>query len=160
MNIKNEKGFVGTDITVAIILILLFMSVTSVLFFNLTKAAKGIERESKATYIATDVIEAVKLIPYSNLDLTTDLNETGQALVTKVGSSWSYTGKTETVDLGRNIELESGYTCYIKVENYVPAAHLGDEDTDFIKQVSVQVLYKLANEPQSVTLKTVVLREI
>ena len=46
MNIKNEKGYLGTDITVAIIIILLFISVTSSIFFNLTKSSKGIERES------------------------------------------------------------------------------------------------------------------
>ena len=68
--VKNEKGFSLIDITVAIIVILLFMSLISILFFNITKSSKGVERESKATYIATNIIEAYKKLDYDDNWLT------------------------------------------------------------------------------------------
>ena len=52
MKIKSEKGFTGVDITVAIIVILLFMSLISIIFFNITKSAKTIDRKSEATFFA------------------------------------------------------------------------------------------------------------
>ncbi|MBR3002025.1 MAG: hypothetical protein IKF38_00395 [Clostridia bacterium] len=158
MNIKNEKGYLGTDITVAIIIILLFISVTSSIFFNLTKSSKGIERESQATYIASEVIESVKLIPYSNLDITAT-----QTQIIKNDDSYGYIGNKGTiVNLDGNIEIDAGYTCYITVENYVPENYQPQEgeETDYIKIVTVQVDYKLANEQKSITLKTSILREV
>ena len=36
MNVKSQKGFTGIDITIAIIVITLFVSIISVVFYNIT----------------------------------------------------------------------------------------------------------------------------
>ena len=40
MKLKSEKGFTLIDITVALIILLAFMSLISVIFFNITKGKK------------------------------------------------------------------------------------------------------------------------
>ena len=156
MKIKNQKGFVGTDITVAIIIIMLFVSITSVVLFNLTKNSKGIERQSNATYIATDVIETIKLIPYNNLELTS-----GETQITKTGSNWGYVSNgSNTVNLGEIIELTTGYTCYVTVERIGPSGEPDPEAEDYVKKVTVRVSYKVADKVENVTLSTAVLRDV
>lgn len=156
MKFKNEKGFVVTDITVAIIILLLFMSLISVLFFNITKNSKDIERESQATYIATEIIEAIKSKQYDDVELTN-----GEQEIVKSGANYIYQGTENSVLLERDIKLETGYSSTIKIENYVPEKYKDDDtaNTDLIKIVIVNVNYKLGGEIKTVTLKTTISRE-
>ena len=156
MKLKNEKGFVVTDITVAIIILLLFMSLISVLFFNITKNSKDIERQSQATYIAMEAIEAVKTKQYDDVELTN-----GDQQIVKTGSNYTYQGNTSVVSLERDIKAEEGYSPTIKVENYIPEKYQGQnlENTDLIKIITVNVNYKLGGEIKTVTLKTTISRE-
>ena len=64
MNVKSQKGFTGIDITIAIIVITLFVSIISVVFYNITISSKKVERKTEATYIAQDVIEKIKALDY------------------------------------------------------------------------------------------------
>ena len=69
MKIKDEKGFSGIDITVAVIIILLFMSLITTVFYNITISSKTLERKTEATYIAVDVIEKIKALDYDDIKL-------------------------------------------------------------------------------------------
>lgn len=156
MKLKNENGYVVTDITVAIIILLLFMSLISVLFFNITKNSKEIERESQATYIAMETIEAIKSKQYDDVELTN-----GEQEITKSGANYIYQGIENVVLLERDIKLETGYSSTIRIENYIPEKYK-DEDssnTDLIKIITVNVNYKLGGETKTVTLKTTISRQ-
>ena len=157
MKFKSEKGFTGTDITVALIIILLFMSLISVIFFNITKSSKNIDRKSEATYIATNIIENIKIKKYDEIGITE-----GEVRLENQGGEIIYSGKEKNVSLGNDIELEDGYTCYIKVENYVPQATDGKdkEQNDLVKVVTVKVQYKLGGENKDVELTTTLVREV
>ena len=154
MKLKSEKGFIGTDIATAVLIITIFMSILGVLYFNIAKTSKAIERESQATYIATEVMEVIKSKQYNDVKLTN-----GDIAVTKDGSNYKYVGteNNNNVDvvLGSNIPLEAGYTCEVNIENYKPA---NEENKDLIKIVQVKVSYKVANQPQEVKLETAILK--
>ena len=139
--LKNEKGFTLIDITVALIIILLFMSIISVLFFTLTKSSKGIERESEATYIATNIIEAYKAQRYNDI----------------VIEEKTYTDETIEIIEDQPINIPQGYTAIISVTNYKPDGET--EDNDLVKKVVVTVQYKLANEIKNVQLETYIIRK-
>lgn len=70
MNFKSEKGFTGVDITVAVIVITLFISLISVIFYNMTITAKESERKTESTYIATSLIEEIKALDYDKVMVT------------------------------------------------------------------------------------------
>ena len=71
MNFKSEKGITGVDISVAIIIIMLFVSLISTLIYNYTKNSKELNRKSVATNIIVDVLEYAKSIDYDSLDQQT-----------------------------------------------------------------------------------------
>ena len=161
MKFKKENGFTTIDITVALIIILLFMSLIATIFFNITKSSRGIDRDSEATYIATDVIETIKLMKYDELYTTNgevELKiENGEAKY--VGQK---NGEDVKVSLGSSINIKNGYTCKINIENHVPTGDIGKstENNDLIKKVAVKVEYKLAGEIKNIQLNTTIMREI
>ena len=151
MKFKSEKGFTGIDITIALIIVLLFMSLISVLLFNITKSSKSIERESEATYIATAIIESFKSKNYEDIKLTSEVNITNYL---DSNNNQIIPVKTSgTVDLNDNrILIEQGYTANVIVVNY-------PEDEDLVKIITVRVQYKLAAETKTVELNTSVVRK-
>lgn len=155
MKASSEKGVVGTDITVAIMVVMIFMSILGVLYFNITKVAKGIERGSEATYIATEIIEAIKSKVYTDVQVTN-----GNKEITKNGTQYQYLGTSSQVNIGTSLPISAGYTCYINIQNFVPSQYESNtsEDKDLVKIVNVQVQYKLANQVQTVELKTIILK--
>ena len=60
MNIKNEKGFTGADVTVAILIVTIFAGVIASLYQNYVTSATEIERRAQATNYAVNVIEEIK----------------------------------------------------------------------------------------------------
>ena len=66
MKIKEEKGITGIDITIAILVITLFVSLLITLFYNLNANSTTIQRKTEATHIAIKVIEGIKANGFSN----------------------------------------------------------------------------------------------
>ena len=142
--IKNEKGFTLIDIIIALIVILLFMSIISVLFFNITKSSKEIERESQATYIATNILESYKAKKYDDITIVTDKEIADGEII---------------VD-GQPITVQEGYTALVTVENYVPTNEESSQaQNDLVKIITVTVKYKLANKDKQVQLQSSVARK-
>lgn len=154
---KSEKGFTLIDITVALIIVLLLMSVISILFFNLTKSSKAIERESQATYIATNIIEAYRAMDYDDEKLSVNYN--GAMLATENGHKVATTTITDGMQLveGQAISVPDGYLATARVENYRPEGET--EDNDLVKKIKVTVKYKVANETKEVVLETSIVRK-
>ena len=154
MKLKSENGFTGIDITVAIILVLLFMSLISVLLFNITKSSKSIERESEATYIATAVIEAFKTKNYNDIKITNEVdifnyldNNNNQIIPVKNSGENNFNDD--------RILIQPGYTTKVIVSNYSP----DNENADLVKLVTVRVEYKIATEIKRIEFNTSVVRK-
>ena len=57
MKFKNEKGIVGTDIAISVVVIFIFVSLVSMLIYNINLLTVGQERMSEAIYKAIRGIE-------------------------------------------------------------------------------------------------------
>lgn len=164
MNFKSEKGFTGVDITVALIVILLFMSLIAVLFFNITKSSKSIDRKSEATYIATSVIEGFKSMEYDDIPITgQEDDDAWENVINSIENEErfiSYNG----VKITDTIQIKDGYTCKVKVYNHVPdnIKETGEnaQNNDLVKVIKVRVEYKIGNEIESVNLTTSIVRDL
>lgn len=149
MNVKSQKGFTGIDITIAIIVITLFVSIISVVFYNITISSKKIERKTEATYIAQDVIEKIKALNYD------DVIETVGTEPVEI----SEYKKSDTLIID-NKEYDSAYTIEIKVKKYVPNSNgqENNDSNDLVKIMNVNVLYKIGKEVENVELTTTIVR--
>jgi len=85
-NLKNEKGATGADIVVALSIIVLTVSVISMVYINLTNGSKNVNRTAGATRIATNILENIDKMSY------TQYNETLNAFATNDSKGWTVTG--------------------------------------------------------------------
>ena len=69
MKIKNNKGFVGVDTSIAIIILLIFIPTITAMIYNINKENKNVERKSKALNFAVNVMETAKGIGMKDLTL-------------------------------------------------------------------------------------------
>ena len=65
--LKKEEGITGIDITIAIILITIFISIIATLFYNIQKTSTELERETIATSYAVEIIEEIKALGFGQL---------------------------------------------------------------------------------------------
>ena len=70
MNLRNNKGYTGIDISVAMIIILIFIPTIFGIVYNLQKVRAKSEREANSINVATDVLEIAKSIAYSDVTIS------------------------------------------------------------------------------------------
>lgn len=133
MNLKNNKGFTGIDISVATIVFIVFASILATLFYNTEITAKKIERKTVATNLCIEIIEALKESPFDKLTKT---EETSMDIET-----------LQTIS-GKTINLPNGYVPKIIIEDY--------KEESVIKILRVTISYKENNKNEEITIETLV----
>ena len=133
MNLKNNKGFTGIDISVATIVFIVFASIISMLFYNMAVSSKKIERKTVATNLCIEIIEALKESPFDKLTKT---EETSMDIET-----------LQTIS-GKTINLPNGYVPKIIIEDY--------KEESVIKILRVTISYKENNKNEEITIETLV----
>ena len=118
MNLKDNKGVTGTDVAIAIVILMIFVSLISGMFYNIAVTSKRIERKSIATNLAVAVIEEMKVQEFDEL---TSTNIEGVAL-------------ENYAPLAGKVSTKEGYTTKVVVTD-----PYGD---NLVKKVSVKVEFK------------------
>lgn len=138
---KKNSGFAGIDISISMIIILIFIPTIFGIVYNIQKINSDVKRKSTAVNIATNVLEIVKSEAYS--DITTSGNKLNTDIKKKYeASTYKNTDKEETgysyvyyKTIGENGEH---YQIQLGIKNYYPS----DTDRqDYVKQVKVRVFY-------------------
>lgn len=141
--LSENKGFTGIDISIATIVILLFVSIIASLVYNFSEASKGVERKSEATHLAIQIIENIKQMNYD--DIIEDKNN---------GMDLKYIQEKT----GQTIEEKTGYNITINVENYKDRKN--DQNLeDVIKIAKVTIDYTLGKDTEKVEISTIVAKE-
>lgn len=133
MNLKNNKGFTGIDISVATIVFIVFASIISMLFYNVAVSSKKIERKTVATNLCIEIIEALKESPFDKLTKTEEASMDIETL--------------QTIS-GKTINLPNGYVPKIIIEDY--------KEENVIKILRVTISYKENNKNEEITIETLV----
>lgn len=133
MKLRNNKGFTGVDIAISAVILMIFVSLITALFYNSSITSTKVERKAKASNIAIEVIEALKVTNFSDLVSTEENPMTIEQLNT-------YTSKS--------INIPNGYNVKILIENY--------RDEDIIKTITVEVSYFVGKNTENVTISTLV----
>lgn len=157
MNLKNNKGFTGIDVSVALVIFVLFTGIIASLIYNFGVKSKEIDRRAEATNISIQALEGAKQLNYddivegnANSKVTINTDDTTEVPVNIVAKQTDATaGFTD---------LQNGYNIRIEVEKYNERDGKSDLE-DLIKIITVTVKYTVGNEEQTVDISTTVTKE-
>ncbi len=162
MNLKNNKGFTGIDVSVAMIIILIFIPTIFGVLYSIQKINGYIERESEAVNIATDIIEIAKSLNYTEVDIENNSSQFNHILENK------YLASTYIVDesTGENDKclLKTGnknvrYQIQINLQNYYPENIEQEDMKDLVKKLKVMVEYPTSKTTRIINISTVIQNE-
>lgn len=137
MNLRNNRGVTGADISVALIVVVLFVGIIATLAYNFQVTSKSVSRKAMATNIAISKIEDIK---------------------ESVNDSTSYDnlqGSTEYKDKNGVTADKGPYTVVTEIVKY---SDLKQGLQDVIKIVKVTVSYSVGNQEETIDLSTTVTR--
>lgn len=157
MNLRKNNGFTGVDISIAIIIILIFIPTIFGIAYNINRTDATAQTQSQALRIASDVLEIAKSEEYQNVTLQAssqfliDLskNYTRSTYTDAEEAEYEYIYYSTT---GENNEL---YQIQIGLKNYYPSDTTETEKEDVIKIVKVTVFYSVGSEKKAVDISTV-----
>lgn len=135
MKLKNNKGFTGIDISVAIVVFIIFSSIVITLFYNTTITSKKIERKAIATNLCINIVETLKECEFDSLTTTGDT----PTLISL---------ETLRTISGETLEIPNGYEAQITIENY--------KGENIIKILEVIINYKENNKTEEVKIETLI----
>lgn len=144
MDIKNEKGFSVIDISISIICITIFMAVMASIMVNINLYSKNIERKSTATTYAIQEIEKIKSQGYID-----EYNGKGIDLKEEI-----------KIDNSENISIAyADYSKKVFIKDYVFIKNDKTKQADLVKELIVEISYKVANKEHSVSISTYIVKE-
>ena len=146
MKIKEEKGITGIDITLAVILISIFLAVILTIFTTIQKNSTKLSRETEAMYYAIETIENIKSQEFSILP---------KKVTNKIQ------GITELEDgyIKDNQGNSTPYYRTITVQDYSELEGKDGKISEILKKVTVQISFKDQNKNKEVVLSTVKVKE-
>ena len=127
--IKKEEGISGVDISIAIGIIIVFVSIIAVVYINLYMVNIGIERMQRATNYGVQILEKVDELNYDDVTI-----------------------ENFTADSNGNIEgirISKGYNVNVTINKYVPS---DTEDVNVVKIIDVEISYKVGKKLETVKL--------
>jgi len=121
--IKNQKGFTAVDVSIALILIMLFVSVIGMLIYNIYISSSASLRGAYALGYAIDIMEKIENTNYDELD---------QTLATTIVN---------------DLNIPSSYKTSIQIQKYNELA--GNESKlDLVKIINLDITYKVGNNEE------------
>lgn len=140
MQIKSNKGVVGTDLSIAVIILVLFITILTTIFYQIGRSNLETKRNAVATDYAVAILEKISLMPYDEfIQEDTDLN-----------ALCSY---NEESSEGK-IVVSKGY------EVNITKSEEDKDKEEYLKEVTVTIRYTVANQEKEVTMTTLKCREV
>lgn len=152
---KKNRGVAGIDISISMIIILIFIPTVFGMVYNIQKINADVKRKSTAVNIATNVLEIVKSEAYSDItasgnELNTDIKKKYEASTyknpDKEETGYSYVYYTTTGENGEHYQIQIG------VKNYYPS---DAQKQDYIKQVKVRVFYPCGDNVKDIDISVI-----
>lgn len=155
MNLRNNKGYVLTDVSVSIIILLIMVPVIMGIVYQINITQRTIETKTEAINIAINAIEAAKGISVEELDeekiidvIKEDNNKTYR-VIDDADDSKKIILKT----FDKNSEDKFSYQLSLNVDDF--GVTLG-ENPNVVKTVGAVVKYRIKGEDKEIKLSTVV----
>ena len=159
MNLRNNKGYTGIDISVAMIIILIFIPTIFGIVYNLQKVRAKSEREANSINVATDVLEIAKSIAYSDVTISEN-SEFIARLNNKYSNLQILNDENKLVNCSYIDNNNIHYKIEVDVANQYPSEIDESEKMDYVKKVTITVTYPVGNSTKSINISTVLKNDI
>ncbi len=148
MKLKNNKGYVGVDVTIALMVLVILVPTITAMTFNINKTSNVIKRKTQALSIATNMLEISKIV-FSDSDGLED-SDILENINNKITEIYPDGDSSEGVII-KTIDKVL-YQMTISLQD----KHEIDENVEEgkIKTVTAKVEYKLGNDKQEIELST------
>lgn len=145
-NFRNNKGFVGIDTSIAIIILLIVIPTLTAMIYNVNKENNSIKRKSQSLNFATNTMEIAKGMDYDTLTIDNLETEIANYYASEgtITNSDTSDGKLIINKDSINYNLELNIKDYNEVDNSYPSGDL--------KYVTVNVYYILGGKQQNIEL--------
>lgn len=156
MDFKKNNGFTGIDISISMIIILIFIPTIFGIVYNIQKTNSSVKREAKAVDIATDILEIAKAENYNDITLESDSNFlidlNGKYSTSTYTNSETHEENYEYVYYSAIGEDDVHYQIQIGLMNYYPSS---TETEDLVKKIKVVVFYPIGNTQKTIDISRV-----
>jgi len=154
--LKQNKGFTAIDLSIAVVIIIVFVSLIAILFFNSQVSSNNVKRNTLANKYVTDVLSAIDYIDYNSVENSNNfLNKISEYMQDKIVNN-NLSIKINDY----SIETTKPYNMNIIVENY--NEKIGNQNKeDFVKEITVIIKYKKGSngEYEDITVRRIKARE-
>ena len=137
MNLKNNKGVLGIDISVAVIIIFILIPIITGMIYNINKTNANIKRKSQALNIAINCMEIYKSQSGRIKDVTEE--SIAELVKTKCNMDDNYVIKRNGIPYKIELNLSD---------------ELNESNNTSTKELTANVKYKSGTKMQSVELAT------
>lgn len=149
--LRNSKGIVGTDIVIALSIMILLAITIAAIYVNTNKNAISIQKSAQVNEMITNILEKIDLKYYDDISVTEGF--------VNISESNSLEYKELKDIIPQNKEGNKLYTVRLKVEEFVPEG-ASNERTDILKKITVNVKYELNKKEEEITMERLKYREI
>ena len=148
MNLKQNNGYVGIDMSVSVIIMLLLIPTIFGIVYSINSSRISNGVKSEAISIAVNAVEAAKGIEIKNLNEDNVFTELGKNY-TVTSPVVKSTGKEAAITTEK-----AGYKVFIDITDYKESHSEALEN--IVKTVKATVTFKIKNKEQSIDLSTVI----
>ena len=146
MNLKQNKGVVGVDIAIALIVLMILIPLITGLIFNVNSSSNSAKTKSQALNIAVNTLEIANEIDISEL--------TEENVILKISEMYG-DNTLEQVSDGLLLEIINiTYKLQVFITDYSETNV--DAQSNVVKTVKAQVTYNVSNEEESIDISTVI----
>ena len=146
MNLKQNKGYVGIDISIGVIILLILVPTIMGIVYGVNSTNKAVSVKTRALNILVNAVETAKGTSFDEFNKT-KLFENYQ----------TNTGDTVTIDNTNNIAIISTPDVSFKLDYAIKDYHetSNEAEEDIVKTVTAIVTYKIGNKEHTMDLSTV-----
>lgn len=153
MNIKKNNGYVGVDVSSAIIILLLLIPTITGMIYNMNKNNKNTLRKAEAINIAVNALESAKCI-----DMTQSENFLEDSLK-KLESVVNCSSKKIYADQGYAVFVINNESYKLKLDVKDYAEKNSEALSNVVKDVKACVTYKLSGEEKNIEISTLITKD-
>ena len=152
MNLRNNKGYVMTDASIAVIILLILVPTIMGIVYSINATRRETEAKSEAISIATNAVEAAKGITLVNLDEEAVLNSLANSFQDDTDRNMTISNDKGIIKTDKaTYELTMSVIDFADTEN-APE----DAISNKVKTVTAKVKYRIKGTDQEISLSTVV----
>lgn len=163
INLKNEKGAIGTDAVISIFVITLFVGLIATLTYNIYISTMKTKRTSQATDYIVEIFEFIDKLYYKDVTETNLVDyinnkynnaenaETNEEISDINIASARNTTNVENTDDTKEL-LTTPYKIEVSIKPY-------NEEIDLVKTITITVKYNIGNDEQNLTMTKVKAKE-